>query len=178
MNQLTSFLMMFILLLSPTACGQTQAESASVSAEANTSETTKIGESKETAEIKDEILVAYFSATGTTRLLAEYAADILDADLYEIVPEEPYTEEDLAYYTNGRADREQNNSNARPAISGNVKDMAAYDVVFIGYPIWHGQAPRIISTFLESYDFSGKPLCRFVRRIVAVSVLAIQTSTL
>ena len=161
MNQLTSFLMMFILLLSPTACGQTQAESASVSAEANTSETTKIGESKETAEIKDEILVAYFSATGTTRLLAEYAADILDADLYEIVPEEPYTEEDLAYYTNGRADREQNNSNARPAISGNVKDMAAYDVVFIGYPIWHGQAPRIISTFLESYDFSGKTIVPF-----------------
>lgn len=106
-------------------------------------------------------LVAYFSATNTTRPLAEYAADILSADLYEIVPENPYTEADLAYYTNGRADREQNDSSARPAISGGVENMADYDVIFLGYPIWHGQAPRIISTFLESYDFTGKTIIPF-----------------
>ena len=106
-------------------------------------------------------LVAYFSATNTTRPLAEYAADILSADLYEIVPENPYTEADLAYYTNGRADREQNDSSARPAISGGVESMADYDVIFLGYPIWHGQAPRIISTFLESYDFTGKTIIPF-----------------
>lgn len=106
-------------------------------------------------------LVAYFSATNTTRPLAEYAADILNADLYEIVPEDPYTDADLAYYTNGRADREQNDPAARPAISGNIDNMADYDVVFLGYPIWHGQAPRIINTFLESYAFTGKTIVPF-----------------
>ncbi len=106
-------------------------------------------------------LVAYFSATNTTRPLAEYAADILSADLYEIVPEDPYTDADLAYYTNGRADREQNDPAARPGISGSVANMADYDVIFLGYPIWHGQAPRIISTFLESYDLTGKTIVPF-----------------
>ena len=85
----------------------------------------------------------------------------MNADLYEIIPEDPYTEEDLAYYTDGRADQEQNNPDARPAISGEVENMAQYDVVLLGYPIWHGQAPRIISTFLESYDFSGKTIVPF-----------------
>ena len=106
-------------------------------------------------------LVADFSATNTTRPLAEYAADILGADLYEIVPEVPYTEADLAYYTNGRADREQNDSSARPAISGSVANMADYNVIFLGFPIWHGQPPRIISTFLESYDLAGKTIVPF-----------------
>ena len=106
-------------------------------------------------------LVAYFSATNTTRPLAEYTADILNADIYEIVPEIPYTDADLAYYTNGRADREQNDSTDRPAISGSVANMADYDVIFLGYPIWHGQPPRIISTFLESYDLAGKTIVPF-----------------
>ena len=110
---------------------------------------------------QNKTLVAYFSATGNTRPLAEYAADILGADLYEIVPVEPYTEADLAYYTDCRADREQNDPSARPAISGKTDNMDKYDVVFIGYPIWHGQAPRIISTFLESYDFTGKTIVPF-----------------
>ena len=106
-------------------------------------------------------LVAYFSATNTTRPLAEYAADILGADLVEIVPEVPYTDADLAYYTNGRADREQSDPSARPAISGSVENMADYDVIFLGCPIWHGQPPRLISTFLESYDFAGKTIIPF-----------------
>ena len=106
-------------------------------------------------------MVAYFSATNTTRPLAEYAADILSAGLYEIVPEDPYTDADLAYYTNGRADREQNDASARPAISGSVENMEQYDIVFLGYPIWNGQAPKIISTFLESHDLSGKTIVPF-----------------
>ena len=93
--------------------------------------------------------------------MAENAAEILNANLYEIVPEDPYTEEDLAYYTNGRADQEQNDASARPAISGGVENMEKYDTIILGYPIWHGQAPRIISTFLESYDFSGKTIVPF-----------------
>lgn len=111
--------------------------------------------------METKTLVVYFSATGTTKPLAEYAAEILNADLYEIVPEDPYTEEDLAYYTNGRADQEQNDSSARPVISGGVENMAEYDTILLGYPVWHGQAPRIVSTFLESYDFSGKTIIPF-----------------
>ena len=110
---------------------------------------------------RHKTLVAYFSATGTTRPLAEYAAEILNADLYEIVPAVPYTDADLVYYTNGRADQEQNDPSARPAISGSVANMEDYDVVILGYPIWHGQAPRVISTFLESYDFTGKTIVPF-----------------
>lgn len=79
-------------------------------------------------------LVVYFSCTGITKSLAEYAADILGADLYEIMPEEPYTDEDLAYYTNGRADKEQNDPAARPLISGSVENMDNYDVIILGYP--------------------------------------------
>lgn len=93
--------------------------------------------------------------------MAEYAAEFLGADLYEIVPEEPYTEADLAYYTNGRVDKEQNDPDVRPAISGGVEDMSRYEAIIIGYPIWHGQAPRIICTFLESYDFAGKTIVPF-----------------
>lgn len=67
----------------------------------------------------------------------------------------------MAYYTNGRADREQNDPDVRPAISGSVEDMSRYETIIIGYPIWHGQAPRIICTFLESYDFAGKTIVPF-----------------
>ena len=107
------------------------------------------------------ILVAYFSATGHTAPIAEHAAEILDADLYEIKAKVPYTEADLAYYTDGRCDKEQADPSVRPEIDGGVANMEQYDVILIGHPIWHRQAPRIISTFLESYDFSNKTLVTF-----------------
>ncbi len=112
-------------------------------------------------DVSTKTLVVYFSCTGTTELVAEYITEILGADSYQIVPEDPYTEADLAYYTNGRADQEQNDPDVRPAISGGVENMDEYDTIILGYPIWHGQAPRIISTFLESYDFSGKTIVPF-----------------
>lgn len=108
------------------------------------------------------VLVAYFSATNTTKGVAEHIADGLDADLYEIVPEEPYTDEDLDYNDDSsRSTIEMNDPASRPAISGSVEDMSQYDIVFIGYPIWWGEAPRIVSTFVESYDFSGKTVVPF-----------------
>ena len=108
------------------------------------------------------ILVAYFSATNTTEGIANHVSDILNADLYEIMPEQPYTAADLNYSdSSSRTTREQNDASARPAISGSVENMGQYDVVFLGYPIWHGQAPKIISTFLESYDFTGKTIVPF-----------------
>ena len=112
-------------------------------------------------ELGGNVLVAYFSCTNTTEGIAEIIADETSGTLYEIVAADPYTEDDLKYYTNGRADKEQADPSCRPAISGSVSDMSAYDTVFIGYPIWHGQAPRIISTFLESNVFSGKTIVPF-----------------
>lgn len=116
---------------------------------------------QEGIDVSTKTLVVYFSCTGTTELVAEYITEILGADSYQIVPEDPYTEADLAYYTDGRADQEQNDPDVRPAISGGVENMDEYDTIILGYPIWHGQAPRIISTFLESYDFSGKTIVPF-----------------
>lgn len=108
------------------------------------------------------ILVVYFSATNTTEGVAEQIAESLSADLYEIVPEQPYTDADLNYNDdNSRSTIEMNDSSARPAISGSVEDMEQYSIVFIGYPIWWGEAPRIVSTFMESYDFSGKTIVPF-----------------
>ncbi|MCM1307381.1 MAG: DUF362 domain-containing protein [Butyrivibrio sp.] len=110
---------------------------------------------------KSKILVVYFSCTNTTRTVAEQISEETGGDIYEIIAAEPYTAADLEYYTDCRADREQADESCRPKILGTVSDMSVYDTVFIGYPIWHGQAPRIISTFLESYDFSGKTLVPF-----------------
>ena len=107
------------------------------------------------------ILIAYFSATNNTEGIANHLNAILDADLYEIVPEQPYTSADLNYNTDCRANREQNDAGARPATSGSVDNMEQYDVIFLGYPIWWGQAPKIISTFLERYDLSGKTIVPF-----------------
>ena len=110
----------------------------------------------------NRILVAYFSATGSTRGVAEHIADIVGADLFEIAPEKPYTGADLDYRdASSRASREQDDPAARPAIHGEVEDMGQYGVVFLGYPIWHGQAPKIISTFLEGCDLSGKTVIPF-----------------
>ena len=109
-----------------------------------------------------DVLVAYFSATGNTENIAEHLQTILHADLYEIVPEVPYTSADLNYSNSDcRANQEQNDPTARPAISGGVENMEDYDVIFLGYPIWWGDAPKIISTFLESYDFAGKTIVPF-----------------
>jgi flavodoxin len=117
---------------------------------------------KQTPENASKILVAYFSCTNTTRPLAKYVADSLDADLYEIVPVNPYTTADLNYNDDkSRSTKEMKDPNSRPAISGSVSDMAKYDIVFIAYPIWWGEAPRIVSTFMESYDFSGKTIIPF-----------------
>ncbi len=109
-----------------------------------------------------KILVAYFSATGTTKGVAEIIAGNMGADIYEIVPQEPYTDADLDWHDDSsRSTTEMNDSSSRPEINGAVEDMEQYDIVFIGYPIWWGEAPRIVSTFMESYSFEGKTLIPF-----------------
>ncbi|MDE6691321.1 MAG: flavodoxin [Clostridia bacterium] len=108
-----------------------------------------------------KILVVYFSATNTTKGVAQKIQTATGSAIYEIVPAVPYTQADLNYNTDCRANSEQNDPEARPAISGSVDNIGQYDTVFIGYPIWWGQAPKIIYTFIESYDFSGKTLIPF-----------------
>ncbi len=164
MKKLFSLLLAAAMLLTLAACGTANTGGTVDEPKNNTAADTADPAPDDTTpeSTGGKVLVAYFSATGHTKTIAEYLQTALDADLYEIVPQEPYTADDLDYNTDGcRANREQNDDSARPAISGGVEDMAGYDVVFIGYPIWWYQAPRIIETFLESYDFSGKTVIPF-----------------
>lgn len=163
MKRLFGIILLFAMFGCIMACGnknqQKQADpDNSVSKKREESTVKKNDQPKETTDI----LVAYFSCTGTTKTLAEYAAEYLNADLYEIKAETSYSSEDLDYNTSdSRANKEQNDSSARPAIHEKVENMAQYQTVVLAYPIWWGQAPRIISTFLESYDFNDKTIVPF-----------------
>lgn len=108
------------------------------------------------------VLVAYFSCTGNTKAVAQSLAEIKGGTLFEIKPAEPYTSADLNYTDSGcRANREQNDDNARPKIIDVVKNVADYDFVFVGYPIWWGKLPKILYTFFDSYDFADKTIIPF-----------------
>ena len=108
------------------------------------------------------VLVACFSATGNTWPLAEAAAAYLNADLFRIEPEIPYTDADLNYNDSAsRANREMNDESSRPALAATVENMAQYDTVVLAFPIWWGQAPRLIETFVEAHDLSGKTVLTF-----------------
>ncbi|SKA71137.1 Flavodoxin [Eubacterium uniforme] len=103
-----------------------------------------------------KVLVAYFSASGVTKRVAENLAQAAGADLFEIVPEQIYTSADLNWQDkNSRSSVEMNDRSCRPAISSKVDDMSQYTYVFVGFPVWWYREPSIIDTFMESYDFSG-----------------------
>lgn len=107
-------------------------------------------------------LVAYFSASGVTAKLAETLAESIGADMFEIVPEVPYTKADLNWQdTASRSTIEMKDPNSRPAIAAKRDNMDNYDTVFVGFPIWWYVAPTIINTFLESYNLSGKTVIPF-----------------
>ena len=113
-------------------------------------------------EEQENILVAYFSRTGNTEKIAEKIVNLTGADVFEIEAEIPYTDEDIAYTNSScRANQEQNDKTIRPEISGEIENIEQYDYIFLGYPIWWGEEPRIIDTFLESYDFSDKTVIPF-----------------
>ena len=107
-------------------------------------------------------LVAYFSASGVTADIAKKLAKVANADLFEIKPEVPYTTADLDWTNKkSRSTIEMSDPASRPAIKEKLANMADYDVVFVGFPIWWYVAPTIIDTFLESYDFCGKTIVPF-----------------
>jgi hypothetical protein len=107
-------------------------------------------------------LVAYFSASGTTAKVARDLAETIGADLFEIAPETPYAAGDLNWRNSeSRSSLEMDDESCRPAIAGEVADMAAYGTVYVGFPVWWYVEPRIIDTFLEAYDFTGKTIVPF-----------------
>ena len=107
-------------------------------------------------------LVAYFSATGTTQRAAEKLAKEKNADLFRIEPAEPYTAADLDWTNKkSRSSVEMNDKSSRPAIAHKCDNLADYDTVWIGFPVWWYTAPTIINTFIEAHDFSGKTICVF-----------------
>lgn len=137
MNRILTTLLLSAVLLFTAAC----------SAQSKDEEMTK----------EDKTLVAYFSATGNTARAAERIAQMTDGDLYRITPEQPYTAADLDWHdAHSRSSIEMNDPASRPAMKDSVADMAGYDVVLIGYPIWWDAAPRIINTFMEKHNLTGK----------------------
>lgn len=180
MKKIISCLLAFTMIFCLASCGKSSESTrqdygktdavTKTSAEENrnvesaTEENSAEADSETATDSQEEknILVAYFSVTNNTKAVAEKLADGLGADIYEITPEEPYTDADIDYGDdNSRTTIEMNDPDARPAIAGSVENMDQYQILFIGYPIWWGDAPRIISTFMESYDFSGKTIIPF-----------------
>ena len=108
------------------------------------------------------VLIAYFSATGTTARIARQLADITGGTLYAIRPERPYTDDDLDWRNpRSRSSVEMNDPESRPAIREKMADIDAYDVIYVGYPVWWDLAPRIVNTFIESHDLRGKTVIPF-----------------
>ncbi len=149
----------FIMLVTLSACGTKNSDS---DIETNMPQQDISGFEDSESKTNKAVLVAYFSCTGNTKPLAEYTAEILNADLFEIIPETPYTAEDLNYNNdNCRANQEQKDDDCRPAIATEIENIGQYDTVVLAFPIWWGKEPKIIDTFMESYDWSGKTMIPF-----------------
>ena len=178
MKKIVMYLLLLCMVLLLAGCGGNAVDSPTAEAAQETAEKNVTATERED---ENRVLVAYFSATNVTEGVAESIADAMHASLYEIVPEEPYTEEDLNYdQENSRSTIEMKDSTARPAISGSVENMEQYHIIFLGYPIWWGEAPRILDTFVESYDFSGKiivPFCTSASSALGSSASQLESLT-
>ena len=158
---LLAALMVLTMAFSLAVCGSTnsdvssgtQTTEAHIASEENLTETST---DSEPAAAHSDVLVAYFSATGTTKGVAERIAAVTGGDLYEILAAEPYTEDDLNYNDSStRATQEQNDKNVRPEIGSEDITLEGYTTVYLGFPIWWGEEPRILDTFVEKYSFEG-----------------------
>ena len=182
MKKLLSLILLCVCAALFAACGnaassQTSQQPAVTQPETTTAaETTVLTENKIISAEKDtaaeaagtpdssenNMLVIYFSRTGNTEKIAQYLIEFSGADSYVIEAAVPYTDEDIEYSNDScRANKEQNDKSVRPEIANPISSIDSYDTIFLGYPIWWGQEPRIIDTFLESYDFSDKTLIPF-----------------
>lgn len=181
MKRIITLCVAALMLIGLAACGESvpasTPESSTFAAESSAPETTeREAEAStdagsvpvETAELPDsepahkKVLAVVFSATGTTKGVAEKIAAIENADLYEIKAEQEYTAADLNWNdSNSRSTIEQNDSAARPGIGSERISLAGYEKIYIGFPIWWGEEPRIMDTFVESYDFDGITMIPF-----------------
>lgn len=166
MKKIFSMLLTLCLIIGLTACsGGTSEEPAEPENEAAASEE----QAEETKEEEDNTdmsekgtLVVYFSATGTTKGVAEKIAAVTGADTYEIKAAQEYTDADLDWHdSNSRTTHEQNDASARPEIGSEPVSLDGYSTIYIGYPIWWGEEPRIMDTFVEAYDFDGITMIPF-----------------
>ena len=177
MKRILSMLLLAVTLMSFASCGKTTVSPSDDSNTKALSDTAEDG-NKSTGNNSAKALVVYFSCTGNTKAVAGKIAELADADLYEIVPETPYTADDLNYSNdNCRANKEMNDSSSRPKIGSKTIDFSQYDTIYLGYPIWWGTMPKIINTFLDSYDLSGKtvhPFCTSGSSGISTSVAAIK----
>ncbi|WP_288322648.1 flavodoxin [uncultured Selenomonas sp.] len=178
MKKFLCLISMLCIALLLTACGST-AEKSAASTPPQQPESASTAPAPESSGSRT--LVAYFSATGNTKVLAETAAAALGADLFAIEPTDPYTSADLNYNDKGsRSTVEQNDPASRPQIKNRIENLAQYDTIVIAYPIWWSEEPRIIDTFMESYDFSGKtlvPICTSGGSDIAQSAASISAVT-
>ena len=163
MKRLIALLTIIALTLTFVACSSNSSETA-----ANDKETTvQADETKDNTPTNGDSqsgksLVVYFSQTDNTKGVADKIAAVTGADTYEILAAQPYSDDDLNYNNDdSRATKEQNDKTIRPEIGSEKIDLSAYDTIYLGYPIWWGQAPRIMDTFVESYEFTGKTVIPF-----------------
>ena len=161
MKKIIALLIAALLVFGLTACG-----GGAESAEENAAETAAESSSEETTAEEPQtdtgVLVVYFSATGTTKGVAEKIASVTGADLYEIKAAQEYTAEDLDWNdSDSRTTHEQNDPSVRPEIGSDPVSLEGYSTIYIGFPIWWGEEPRIMDTFVESYDFDGKTMIPF-----------------
>ena len=150
MKKILLILLSLCLIIGMTACSGSNTSDETVETEAAETET------KAAAAEDSGTLVVYFSVTGNTKGVAEKIAGITGADMYEIKAAEEYTSEDIDYdNADSRTTHEQNDPSVRPKIGSDTISLEGYSTIYIGYPIWWGQEPRIMDTFVESYDFDG-----------------------
>ena len=169
MKKVIALLAIIALTLALASCGSNQNNSqneTTKSSETSSSKSSKATEETTTEQNETDnsgkTLVVYFSATGTTKGVAEKIAEYTKADIYEITAKAPYTDADLDWNdSESRTTKEQNDKTVRPEISSKKLNIDSYDTIFIGFPIWWGEEPRIMDTFVESYDFSGKTMIPF-----------------
>lgn len=165
MKRVSLILVGLLMVLALTACGgNSGADSTKGDQPAETQEVQETSAETNTKEPQtgNEVLVVYFSATGTTKGVAEKIAAITDADLYEIKAAQEYTDADLNWSdSESRSTKEQNDPSARPEIGSEPVSLDGYSTIYIGFPIWWGEEPRIMDTFVESYNFDGITMIPF-----------------
>lgn len=160
--------MILVFTAALAACGRTAQNSSTAqsgstgttgSAAGNAADSTSDGKQNTGS---GKTLVVYFSCTGNTKGAAETIAQVTGGELYAITPSQPYTDADLNYNDkSSRSTTEQNDKSARPGIDGSIDSWAQYGTVYVGYPVWWGEEPRIMDTFAEKYDFTGKTVIPF-----------------